>query len=66
MLKKVDEAGILKSPYELSLNFSFGKHDKGDMPGYFSRKNATNKRSYSEMSLAALSLAIIEAMTWKV
>ena len=28
MLKKVDDAKILKSPYELSLNFSFGKHDK--------------------------------------
>ena len=29
MLKKVDDAKILKSPYELSLNFSYGKHDKG-------------------------------------
>ncbi|CAB3985562.1 Leucine-rich PPR motif-containing, mitochondrial [Paramuricea clavata] len=28
MLKKVDDAKILKSPYELSLNFSYGKHDK--------------------------------------
>jgi hypothetical protein len=32
MLKKVDDAKILKSPYELSLNFSYGKHDKGNMP----------------------------------
>ena len=30
MLKKVDDAKILKSPYELSLNFSYGKHDKGN------------------------------------
>ena len=30
MLKKVDEAMILKSPYELALNFSYGKHDKGN------------------------------------
>ncbi len=32
MLKKVDDSKILKSPYELSLNFSYGKHDKGNMP----------------------------------
>ena len=34
MLKKVDDAKILKSPYELSLNFSYGKHDKGNLPSY--------------------------------